>query len=362
MNTRSGFDGRRQSRRVTWVVTAASNPMGQQRYEAEIQSALLKQVDQEQWAFRRLALRSLRSSLVGDRRYPAGFVSSAPMWATLSVGAILYRGSGLVHRFDLRLPPAYGPEVLTVLDLAPLRFHDEGQIRRSAAASARRARMVICPSVFAASEVDDLLGVQCTAVIPCGLGASYDHPEPLPAPDLQRLGLGSTYVLHAGGASDRKNLPALARAWQSLAPRLPGLSLALCGPPDERRTRLFQGLPHVQLLGRLETSVVAQLTAGAAALIVPSLYEGFGLPALEGMACGVPVVAARAGALPEVCGGAAELVEPDADGLAAGLERVLTDSLLAQRLRKEGPVRAAEFSWEKAAREHLRVYDEALAG
>lgn len=99
----------------------------------------------------------------------------------------------------------------------------------------------------------------------------------------------------------------------------------------------------------------------AAAVIVQSLYEGFGLPALEGMICGTPVVAAARGALPEVCGEAALLVEPEGDSLAEGLRRVLEDSALAKELSMAGPQRATTFSWAEAAQQHLRVYREALA-
>jgi len=98
----------------------------------------------------------------------------------------------------------------------------------------------------------------------------------------------------------------------------------------------------------------------ATLVVVPSTYEGFGLPALEGMACGVPVVAARRGALPEVCANAGLLVEPDGASLAKGIDRVLTDEKLANDLRHNGPKRAAEFDWDFAAHEHLRVYAEVL--
>ena len=96
-------------------------------------------------------------------------------------------------------------------------------------------------------------------------------------------------------------------------------------------------------------------------MVVPSLYEGFGLPALEGMACGRPVVAARTRALPEVRDDAALLVEPDADSLAAGLLQVLEDETLADSLRERGVARAATFSWQLAAERHLQVYRDVLA-
>ena len=361
VSPRPGSVPARPKVRVTWASTAVSSPMGQQVYEAEIQAALTKAAEPSRWAFRRLTMRSLRSPLQADARYPAGPIANGPLWAAKAVGAILYRNSLLVHRFDLRLPPANGPEVVTVHDLAPLRFSDEGGLPRHAMASAQKARRVICSSEFAASEIKELLDTGNVTVIHCGLGEAYREPHRMGQASLEKLGLEEPYIIHAGGATARKNLASLAAAWTQVSRQVPDLKLALCGPPDDRRTNLFRDLPRVRLLGRLETPVVASLMAGAVAVVVPSLYEGFGLPALEAMACGVPVVAANAGALPEVCADAAHLVDPSPEGLAEGLLRVLTDDDLNTRLQRAGPIRASAFTWEEAARLHLEVYEQALS-
>jgi len=102
--------------------------------------------------------------------------------------------------------------------------------------------------------------------------------------------------------------------------------------------------------------------AGCAAFVYPSLYEGFGLPILEAMACGVPVVASRGGALEEVAGDAAILVDPlDHAAIAAAIERLLDDAALREAVARKGLDRAAQFSWERTARETLRVYEQAIA-
>jgi glycosyltransferase involved in cell wall biosynthesis len=99
--------------------------------------------------------------------------------------------------------------------------------------------------------------------------------------------------------------------------------------------------------------------AAATVVVVPSTYEGFGLPAVEGMACGVPVLASRAGATVEVCGDAALLVEGDRDGLAAGLRELIERPELRRDLGARGRRRAAEFTWTRTAGEHLRAYEAA---
>jgi glycosyltransferase involved in cell wall biosynthesis len=174
------------------------------------------------------------------------------------------------------------------------------------------------------------------------------------------VGVPEPFVLHAGGATLRKNLAALAGTWRRVAAASEA-TLVLCGPQDPRRDELFADVPRVRFLGHLVQADVAALMRRSAAVVVPSLYEGFGLPALEGMAAGAPVVAARRGALPEVCGNAALLVEPTAEALAEGLLAVLGDGDLAQRLRADGPPRAAGFTWRRAAELTLAAYEEALA-
>lgn len=342
---------------VTLAAIASANPMGQQVYEAEIRRALASRAGGgEAWRFVDVRVAPMRATIPGARRSPRGVLERAPLPLATAVGAVAYRTRGLVHRLDLRLPPAPGAEVVTVHDLPPLRFPDEGRLPASAAAGARRAKVVIAPSRFAADEARELLGVKRIEVIPYGLSAAFQAPTAATDELLQRLGIRPPFVLHAAGATARKNLGELARAWGRLSSERLDLQLVLCGPPDGRRTQAFDGLERVVMPGRLEPQVVASLMRRAHAVVVPSVYEGFGLPALEAMACGAPVVAARAGALPEVCGDAALLVEPTAEGLSEGIRVLVLDEGRASDLRERGPARASEFSWEEAARRHVEVY------
>jgi alpha-1,3-rhamnosyl/mannosyltransferase len=346
------------SRSVAWVTLGSAHPMGQQHAESFLQREL-RQRAQDGWVFTSRRVVSLRSRDRGVR-LPLRAVAAAPSLAAGLVGQFAYGRARLAHRFDLRLPPRLGPEVVTVHDLPPLRFPDEGHLSQRAIASARAAVGVICPSQFAADEVTTLLRPRRVWVIPNGVGEEVARAVPMGAGELAARGIGGPYVLHAGGATARKNLDALAGAWKLVAARCPGVTLVLCGPPHPRRDGLFAGLPAVRYLGHLEPAAVARLLRSAAAVVVPSLYEGFGLPALEGMAAGVPVVAADQGALPEVCGTAALLTPATAGGIADGLVEVLDDGARAAELRAQGPVRAADFSWSSAADATLAVYEEAL--
>lgn len=346
--------------RVVWGTIATAGPMGQQRYESEIQTAIAREA--QGWSFDARRVTSLRSGLAGARRIPARLNGGASLAVSAILGRYVYGSADLYHRFDLRLPAAPQPEVVTVHDVPPLRFADEGVLTKAAADSARRARRVIVPSRFAADEVKELLGVQDSVVIPYGVSDDYSGASALSDGELKNLGVHPTFIIHAAGASARKNLAGLAQAWRVVAAAESEVQLVLCGPTDVRRDTIFAGLPRVLKTGRLESRVVAGLMRRASAVVVPSTYEGFGLPALEGMVCGVPVVAARCGALPEVCGDAAVLTEPDGEALADGLVAVLRDGDLAKRLRSAGLSRATQFRWDRAARDHVKVYEEVLAG
>lgn len=171
------------------------------------------------------------------------------------------------------------------------------------------------------------------------------------------------YVLHVGTVKPRKNLPRLVQAFAS-AQLSPDVRLALCGQvsfgdDSLRRAIVSSGLgDRVRLLPYVDQADLPALYSGAACAAVVSLHEGFGMPALEALACGAPLVASDRGSLPEVAGEAAVLVDPlRTSSIASGLERVLGDADLAVWLRAAGPERARGFTWERAGRTTLEVLE-----
>ncbi|MEW6582975.1 MAG: glycosyltransferase family 1 protein [Actinomycetota bacterium] len=266
------------------------------------------------------------------------------------------------------------PLVVTVHDVIPLRFPhlftrvNAAHFRLVAAPAARRAARVIVSTEFTGREVADLLGVdpRRIAVTPWGIDPRF-HPVPVDRDDLaRRHGLPPRYVLCVGTLEPRKNLVTLLRAFREVRRRHGDVALAAVGGAGWRDDELLAalgGAPEgVVRLGFVPDDDLVALYAGASCFAFPSLYEGFGFPPIEAMACGAPVVASDASCLPEVLGDAALLVAPhDEAGLAGAITRVLDDPALAADLRARGLARAASHRWDECARLTAAAYADAMA-
>jgi glycosyltransferase involved in cell wall biosynthesis len=239
--------------------------------------------------------------------------------------------------------------------------------------TAWRARKVITISTFSSNEIASLydLPPDRIVVIPCGVSDDFcPRRDPAEFSELRRrIGLpDATFILFIGGADPRKNHGALVSAFARRADELKDHRLVLVGDPVHRFGNMHQTVAQcgvegrVLCPGRLPIQDMVRLYSHASLFVFPSLYEGFGMPVIEAMACGAPVVTSNRASLPEVAGDAAVLVNPESDDeLAEAMVRLVRDASLRESLRAKGFVRAKQFTWERAARQTLAVYKEVCA-
>lgn len=238
-------------------------------------------------------------------------------------------------------------------------------LKRWLRAAALQADRVVTVSRFSNSGIERAYGVSSERIDVVSPAAEEIFQ---PVPDdgdrrrlLSRYGLEEPYVITVAASEPNKNLPAVLEAYRLAGGRTgTGCSLALAGGAGDAASALHQAIRRlglegdVQLLGYVPRDHLPVLYGGAACFLWASLYEGFGLPPLEAMACGTPVVSSDRAAMPEVLGEAAMLVDPtDPRAMSDALRAVLSDQPLRERLRAAGLERARCFSWETAAREML---------
>jgi glycosyltransferase involved in cell wall biosynthesis len=284
--------------------------------------------------------------------------------------ATLAAGLDLVHATSAAIPPSRGrPLVVTVHDVAfrhfPEAYPASGRHfhERAARIAVAEAARVLVPSAATAHDLADLYGLEPERVAVIPLGADPPaHADPAPARRLlERLGVRGPFVLAVGTLEPRKNLPRLVAAFAEAAADLPEHHLVVVGPTGWGKALSGTVPARVVLAGAVEDRVLEGLYAASDGLAYPSLYEGFGLPVLEAMARGLPVLTSDRSSLPDVAGGAALLVDPtDVPAIAKGLIELLSNHALRERLAADGRRRAATFTWQATAAATWSAYQEAL--
>lgn len=264
------------------------------------------------------------------------------------------------------------PTVLTLYDLIPILFPAYSTPRarwlfRWTTRSALRA-VQYCLSISEATRRDILTHFRIDPAHLVTIPLAADPAFTLQPPDVvaalrERYNLPEKFLLYLGSNKPHKNLVRLVEAWAAMQAEAPDYTLVIAGAwlpqhPEPRQRAQILGIDdRVCWLGPLPDADLPALYTAAEIFVFPSLYEGFGLPVIEALACGTPVACANTSSLPEVAGEAAVLFDPtQTASIADVLRQVLTDAGLRAALRRRGPVQAAKFSWECTARETLALY------
>lgn len=300
---------------------------------------------------RRMNLQAIEQRIAPDRRLPLHLWEQLVLPVAARAGLLVnlagtgpwFAGHQVVLQHDAAVfdhPQAYTPAFIA-------------WYRRLFARQARRAQACLVVSAFSRARLAQALGQPPQRWTVAPLGADHLQRIPADAQTLERLSLApGGYLLAVGSANPTKNLDALIAAYAALP--LPRPPLLLVGGRNERvfaagSAPASAAVPGLHRVGRVNDAELRALYEGALALIFPSIYEGFGLPPLEAMALGCPVLTTRCASLPEVCGAAALYAEsPDAPGLTGALRRLLDDADLRERLRSAGLQHSRRFTWDHA--------------
>jgi glycosyltransferase involved in cell wall biosynthesis len=295
-----------------------------------------------------------------------GFPRAARAWGA-DLAHVPYWGSPLSNSV---------PTIVTVHDLIPLLLPGYGRGPRvrfytlMVSEAARAAAAIITDSDSSRRDIVAHLGLPEERVHAIYL-APAERFQPDPQPDdedvRRRYNLPRRYVLYLAGHDERKNVESLVEAFHTVVNADSDATLVIGGAlPEESRPPLYDPRPlvatlkmedEVRFIGRVAQGDEPALYRGAACAVFPSRYEGFGLPVLEALACGTPLVTSNVSSLPELAGDAAFTIDPDdTRALAGAIVACLVDDTVAAELRKRGPVQAARFRWEETARQTADVY------
>ncbi len=296
-------------------------------------------------------------------------------WEQVVAPLLLARNNATLFHGMLNIAPFFSPvpTVITIHDLAFIRYpqtfrsYNRTYLDMATRISAQRAKMILAVSEHTKREVVEILGVPPERVVVTYDAARVNFKPPqakLLAEFRQRNSLPDQFLLYVGTLEPRKNLLTLLEAYSKIANTV-GVPLIVGGGKGWMYDAVFKRLESlglqdkVHFVGYLEEQDLPLWYAAATVFVFPSIYEGFGMPPLEAMACGTPVVTSNTSSLPEVVGDAGLMVSPtDTDALADALMRMLQDEALRQACRERGIQRAQSFSWKVTAQKTRNVYEQ----
>jgi glycosyltransferase involved in cell wall biosynthesis len=296
----------------------------------------------------------------------------AQQWWTLP-RALRHDRCALVHYtyFDLPPLPRRTPIVATCYDLEPLRHPQLFSAKivwyyRLFSRGLRRADRIVTISQASARDIVEITGIprDRLVVAPLGVDAHFQPAPPDAIAAVRRAhALPELFVAYVGNTMPHKNLERVVHAMRQVRAACGPVPLVIAGAPDRYRPQVLAaaaaaGLGDgLRLLGRIDEAELPALVSAARVFVFPSLYEGFGLPVLEAMACGTPVVTSTRASLPEVAGDAASLCDPlDVDAIGHAIVRLLRDDAAHARQRAAGLARAETFTWARCAAAHRLLY------
>ncbi len=284
----------------------------------------------------------------------------------------------LYHSAYYLMPYAPGvPTLLTLYDLIPIYFPEHSTLRArrlfrlTTTLALRAARYALAISEATRRDFLERFAASSERVMAIPLAADprfVPQPPDVVAALRARYRLPEKFVLYVGSNKPHKNLTRLVEAWAAVQAEAPDYTLVIAGawlpqhPEPQERAGALQIANRIRWLGPLPDSDLPALYTAADVFVFPSLYEGFGLPVIEALACGTPVACANTSSLPEVAGNVAVLFDPlQVESIAAALRQLLHDEPLRAELRRRGPAQAARFSWVRTAQETLAVYRRVVA-
>lgn len=359
------------------VTAVPAKPAGAGRYVVDLVAALAARDDVELLLIARTDDEQRWRDLAPGSDVRAVAPVRRPLrlaWEQVTLPRLIDHAAAACHLAPHYTMPerASTPTVVTIHDLTFFdnpEWHERAKVpvfRRAIRVAARHADGLVCVSDATARRLRQLLSPAGKIwVIPHGVDHARFHPrvEPTDAAAVARLGISPPFVLFVGTLEPRKDVPTLVRAFDHLAARHDTLSLVLAGGAGWGADAVAAAVAgaryrdRVRLVGYVADEALPALLRGAAVVAYPSLAEGFGLPALEALACGAPLVTSAGTAMAEVAGDAAVLFPAgDATSLASALEAAMADAPDAARRGDAGIKRAAAHTWEDAAAAHVEVF------